>query len=147
MSDFNFQWTKTLYTNILSHIAFFFTLFKGCTFKIDHFPAAAILNLLDLEVLWDAQGPWARLVICNNLKDNFLREPEKIYFKFHRNCEKQVIFWKCCEIWHFIFSGSHKKFSLVLLQLTKYIHSSWKMQKRMGHCLNYPDTRFLSTEN
>ena len=24
----NFQWTKTLYQNILNHIAFFFTLFK-----------------------------------------------------------------------------------------------------------------------
>ena len=26
--NFNFQWTKTLYKNILSHITFFFTLFK-----------------------------------------------------------------------------------------------------------------------
>ena len=25
------------------------------------------------------------LVICNNNEDNFLREPKKIYFKFHRN--------------------------------------------------------------
>ena len=95
LSDFNFQWTKTLYKNILSHIAFFFTLFKGCTFKIALFTdTAAILNLFDLEVLWDAQGAWARLVICKNIKDNFLREPENIYFKFHWNCEKQVIFWK-----------------------------------------------------
>ena len=29
LSNFNFQWTKTLYQNILGHIAFFFTLFKG----------------------------------------------------------------------------------------------------------------------
>ena len=29
LSDFNFHWTKTLYQNILSHIPFFFTLFKG----------------------------------------------------------------------------------------------------------------------
>ena len=28
LSNFNFQWTKTLYQNILSHIAFFRTLFK-----------------------------------------------------------------------------------------------------------------------
>ena len=28
LSNFNFQWTKTLYQNILNHIAFFFTLFK-----------------------------------------------------------------------------------------------------------------------
>ena len=45
MSNFNFQWTKTLYQNILSHIVFFFTLFKGYRCNI---------------------------VICNNTKDNFL---------------------------------------------------------------------------
>ena len=27
------------------------------------------------------------LAICNNTKDNLLREPEKINFKLHRNCE------------------------------------------------------------
>ena len=31
LSNFNFQWTKTLYQNILDYIAFFFTLFKGLT--------------------------------------------------------------------------------------------------------------------
>ena len=29
LSNFNFQWTKTLNQNMLSHIAFFFTVFKG----------------------------------------------------------------------------------------------------------------------
>ena len=29
LSNFNFQWTKTLYHNNFKHIAFFFTLFKG----------------------------------------------------------------------------------------------------------------------
>ena len=29
LNNFNFQWTKTLYQNILHHIAFFFTIFKG----------------------------------------------------------------------------------------------------------------------
>ena len=29
LSNFNFQWTKTLFQNNLKHIAFFFTLFKG----------------------------------------------------------------------------------------------------------------------
>ena len=29
LSNFNFQWTKTLYQNNLKHIAFFFTLFKS----------------------------------------------------------------------------------------------------------------------
>ena len=30
LSNFNFQWTKTLYQNNLNNIALFFTLFKGC---------------------------------------------------------------------------------------------------------------------
>ena len=30
LSNFDFQWTKILYQNILSHIASFFALFKGC---------------------------------------------------------------------------------------------------------------------
>ena len=34
LSNFNFQWTKTLYQNILSHIAFFFTLFKDYECKL-----------------------------------------------------------------------------------------------------------------
>ena len=29
MSNFNFQWTKTLYQNNLNNIVFFFTIFKG----------------------------------------------------------------------------------------------------------------------
>ena len=29
LNNFNFQWTKTFHQNILSHIAFLFTLFKG----------------------------------------------------------------------------------------------------------------------
>ena len=29
LSNFNFQWTKTLYQNNLKHVEFFFTFFKG----------------------------------------------------------------------------------------------------------------------
>ena len=29
LNNFNFQWTKTFHQNILSHIAFLFTLFNG----------------------------------------------------------------------------------------------------------------------
>ena len=32
----------------------------------------------------------------------------------------------------YIFSGSHKKLSLVLLQITNYMYSPWKVWKRMG---------------
>ena len=61
LSNLTFSGQKTeLYQNILSHITLAITLFKG--YKIIYL-----------------------LVICNNTKDNFLREPEKINIKFHRN--------------------------------------------------------------
>ena len=46
-----------------------------------------------------------------------------------------------------IFSGSYEKFSLVLLQITNYIYSPYKILKRIRYYLNYSGTRFLSTEN
>ena len=57
LSNFNPQWTKTLYQNNLKNIAFFFTFFVG------------------LKML---------LVI---IKENFSRESEKMKVKFHKNCE------------------------------------------------------------
>ena len=33
LNNFNFQWTKTLYQNILSHTAFLFTLFRSCRYN------------------------------------------------------------------------------------------------------------------
>ena len=33
----------------------------------------------------------------------------------------------------FVFTGSHKKFSLMLLQITNYIYSPWKIRKRMQY--------------
>ena len=53
--------------------------------------------------------------------------------KFHKNCENTSKFWKFhvqdVILWNltFFFSGSHEKFSLVLLQMTNYIFSLWKM--------------------
>ena len=63
--EFNFQWTKILFQNILNNKAFFFILFKGYRSN----------NLL---------------VICNNIQDNFLREPVKINIKFHKNWKNTV---------------------------------------------------------
>ena len=54
-------------------------------------------------------------------------------WKFH---VQDVILWSLT----FIFSGSHKKFSLVLLHMTNYICSPWKMYKRMQYALSYSDT-------
>ena len=58
LSNLNFQWTKTLYQNNLKHIAFFFTFFKGYKDVI--------------------------IVICNNSKEIFLWELEKMNVKFHK---------------------------------------------------------------
>ena len=62
--------------------------------------------------------------------------------KFHKNCEntgkilkfhvQDIILWNLMVI----FLGSHKKFSLVLLQMTTYIFSPWKILKRMKYALN-----------
>ena len=38
-------------------------------------------------------------------------------------------------------------FSLVLLQITNYIYSPWKMWTRMEYFLNYSGTRVLCSEN
>ena len=69
LSNFNFQWTKTLYQNNLHNIATishsFFTSFKGYRHNL--------------------------LVICNNTKDYFSREPEKINVKFHKNYEDVIL--------------------------------------------------------
>ena len=60
LSNFNSQWTKTLYQSNLKSIAFSFYTFQGLK---------------------------SYLVICNNTKDYFSWEPEKMNVKFHKNCE------------------------------------------------------------
>ena len=80
------------------------------------------------------QGLKMQLDICNTTKENFWWKSEKMNVKFHKNCENtEVKFWKLhildVILWNltFIFSGSPKKFSLVLLQMTNYFFSDWKM--------------------
>ena len=75
-------------------------------------------------------------------------------FKFHRNCEnagknfmRKISFWSILWNLKFFLLGSHKKSSLVLLQITNYICSSWKKVKWLYYALTYSGTRFLSTEN
>ena len=58
LSNFNFQWTKTLmYQNNLRHIIKF-TFLKGLRCN--------------------------NYIVCNNTKENFLWEPEKRNVKFHK---------------------------------------------------------------
>ena len=61
--------------------------------------------------------------------------------------EIYLCFHISCEIWPFIFSDSHEKFSLVLLQMTNYIFRPYEMEKRMQYSGSYSGKRFLSTEN
>ena len=83
LSNFNFWWTKTLYQNNLNNIAFFFFIFQGL------------------------------LVICNNTKDYFSQEPQKINVKFHKNCENTAKILKIsCVRCHFV------KFDIYFLQLS-----------------------------
>ena len=102
LSTFNSQWTKTLYQNNLKNIATFFLHFSRC------------------------------LVFCTNTKDYFSWEPEKMNVKFYKNCKNtgKILKISCvrCHLWNltFIFWVSHKRFSLVLLQMTNYIFRPWK---------------------
>ena len=69
------------------------------------------------------------LIICNNTEENLSRESEKMNVKFHKNWENtgKILNISCVRRnlrnLTFIFSGSDKKFSSVLLQITNYIFS------------------------
>ena len=74
------------------------------------------------------------LVICNNTKDNFLRECKKINFKFHRNWENtgKIVMRKTLISWN-----------LRLLKFAYDIYSLWKEWKRMQYASNYSGTRLF----
>ena len=83
-----------------------------------------------------------KLLICNNTTHNFLWEPEKIKFKFHRNSENTDKFVmptiSFCEIWSFwsLFSRAPtRSFSLKLFHITYYIISTRKNVKKNEICL------------
>ena len=75
-----FQWTKTLYQNILNNTASFFTFFKAYRYNLYYH------------------------LLCNNTEDyNFSWEPKKINVKFHKNCENTVKILKIsCVRCHFV---------------------------------------------
>ena len=96
LSNFSFQWAKTLYQNNVKHIAFF-----------SHF-----LRLM------------TQLFICNKTKKTFNGSARKWMSNFTKLHLTQEIF-KVLPVfsqflWNLIliFSGSHQKFSLALLQIT-----------------------------
>ena len=68
VSNFNFHWTKTLYQNNLNHTALFVLQFS---------------SVIDVIIITSIA------MMCNNTKENFLWEPEKINVKFHKNCKNR----------------------------------------------------------
>ena len=68
-----------------------------------------------------------KLVICNNTKENFLWEAEKMNVKFRkiafytRIFRSFPVFSQFLRNLTFIFSDSYEKFSLLLLHMTNYI--------------------------
>ena len=122
-SNFNFQWTNTLYQNIVSHIALFFTLFKG--YKYDK-----LCEITPKEI--------------GALENKFQISQE---LRKHRHA---YWFHLICEIWGFwcLFSRALiRTFSSELFHTTYYIYSPWKVWKEKQYAWNYSGTRFLSTEN
>ena len=91
--------------------------------------------------------------ICNNTKENFLREPEKIKVKSQKRhlhmqfSEFYLFFHNSCEIWH-LFSRALTRNSLwcYYRELITAIALE-KCKKKKRYCSNYSGTRFLSTEN
>ena len=76
------------------------------------------------------------IVICNNTKDNFLWEPQKMNFKFHGNGENtgKIIKHKTsfCEIWSFwsFFSRAPiRTLSLELFHVTYTLYYIYSPQK------------------
>ena len=77
LSNFNFQWTKTLYQNNFKHIAFFFTLFKG--YKCN--------TLYEIT-----------------LKKRFLLEPKKTNFKSLKFSQNEVLHMTILDHFTFVLS-------------------------------------------
>ena len=109
LSNFNFQWTKTLHQKNFKHIASFFTLFKGYSCN----------KLYEITP-----------------KKRFLWEPEKkklqkLQISQHEifNCMMILpVFSQSCEIWN-LFSQSPpiRNIVFVLLQITNYTYSPQKV--------------------
>ena len=129
LSNFNFQWTKTSYQNNFKHIAFFFALFKGynCN-KLYERKGSNWSQRKQTSLAW--------CIMIDQISQN------EILCMTNLPVFSQFL-WSL----KFIFSGSGKKLSLVLLQITNYIYSSWKVYKRMRYGLKYSGGRFLSPEN
>ena len=106
---------------------------------------------------------------CPNYRNNFRQRPvfsatdEKVKNGHELNHKARlwsiaaILFWFFFHLYftcvstilvkfEIYFLGSHKNFSLVLLQITKFIYSPWKVKKKMRYGLKYSGKRFLSTD-
>ena len=124
LSNFNFQWTKSLYQDIQATSVCVFTLFE--TYRCNQ------LSLVLLSPKTISYG-----------------SPKKIHFKFHQNWENTQVKLPCIRFHFvkFVFSGSKKNLFLrsYSIQLIALFYSPWKLCKRMQYAWNYSGTRFLSS--
>ena len=102
-----------------SHVKVYFSL-NACWLSICDDLGVALL-LREWLLRRNPPGNW---VIFSGQKTLYQNNLRNFLIFLHFSCVG-------CQNLRFIFSGSHKKFSLVLLQMTNYIFSSWKMWKRM----------------
>ena len=103
LSNFNFQWTKTLHPKNFKNIASFFTLFKGYSCN----------KLYEIT-----------------LKKRFLWEPEKKKLQKLQISQREIlcmmilpVFSQSCEIWNLFSRAPIRNIVFVLLQITNYTYS------------------------
>ena len=89
-----------------------------------------------------------KLVVCNNTKENFLWEAEKMKVKFHKIASYTWNFTCVFTIlvkYYIHFLGLLREIFFAVITYDQ-LHLQ-TVKKRMQYSLNYSGTRFLSTEN
>ena len=126
LSNFNFQWTKTLYQNDLKNIAYFLLFSRA------------------KDVILSS------VITPKNISHGSLRKRMSNFTRIVKTQVKSanlICKMKFCEIWH--------SFSPALIRNFLWHYYRWlikslvlqRCKKRMQYVLNYSVTRFLSTEN
>ena len=99
-----------------------------------------------IELRWNPSGNWVILKISFECPRKWVSNFTKLHLT-HEIFRILPVFSQLLWNLAFIFSGSRKKRSFVLLQMTNYMFIPWKMEKGMQYTLHYSATWFLFTEN
>ena len=150
LSNFHFQWTKTLYKNNLKHITFFFTLLKGYRCNVSYlywhqrkFTTGTRENKFHIK--WDFNNFYQVFTIYShkNLKERkkivfgaFLKTCIFWYLKMPSVVDRRLKQWKKC----------------LVLKLSKYVwmepnYRNWKKQRMepdLSFCKRNFSSKFLT---